>query len=179
MSKVNKGLSMKIYFLKQGLFYSLWGKGVCFCPGFGQDRVNFHRNPGRGTAGAAGPTPTWPNRARYSVPCAVTLGSGGGGGGAARTHSRLGSARRRSCSGEQVCDLCSSCHVFSFSVLFLLLFPLFAVLLNCPYPAHQFLPLSFQSPLHPGRGRGGHVALLLPAVAETKTLNWRPGVRRG
>jgi len=46
------------------------------CPGFGQDRVNFHRNPGRGTAGWA--DPTWPNRAGYSIPCAVMLGSGGG-----------------------------------------------------------------------------------------------------
>jgi len=55
------------------------------CPGFGQDRVNFHQiqegNPGRDT--------TWPNRAGYSIPCAVMLGSGGGGGGAAGTHLRL------------------------------------------------------------------------------------------
>jgi len=63
------------------------------CPGFGQDRVNFHQNPGRGTAVWADPTPTWRNRAGYSIPCAVMLGSGGGGG-AAGAHSRLGSARR-------------------------------------------------------------------------------------
>jgi len=55
------------------------------CPGFGQDRVNFHQNPGRGTARWA--DPTWPNRAGYSIPCAIMLGSGG-----AETHSRLGSA---------------------------------------------------------------------------------------
>jgi len=48
------------------------------CPGFGQDRVNFHQNPGRGTAGWADPMPTQPNRAGYSIPCAVILGSGGG-----------------------------------------------------------------------------------------------------
>jgi len=42
------------------------------CPAFGQDRVNFHQNPGRGTARRADPTP-W-----YSIPCAVMLGSGGG-----------------------------------------------------------------------------------------------------
>jgi len=35
--------------------------------------VNFHRNPGRGTAGRA--DPTWPNRAGYSIPCAAVLGS--------------------------------------------------------------------------------------------------------
>ena len=45
-------------------------------PGFSQDRVNFHRNTGKDTAGRA--DPTWPNRAGYSIPCAVTLGSGGG-----------------------------------------------------------------------------------------------------
>jgi len=48
------------------------------CLGFGQDRVNFDQNPGRGTAGQADPTPTWPNRAGYSIPCAVRLGSSGG-----------------------------------------------------------------------------------------------------
>jgi len=48
------------------------------CPGFGQDRVNFHQNPGRVTTGRADPTPTWPNRAGYSIPCAVMLGSGEG-----------------------------------------------------------------------------------------------------
>jgi len=63
-------------------------KGKLSCPGFGQDRVNFHRTPGRGTAGRA--DPTWPNRARYSIPCAVMLGSGGGQLGAG-THLWLGS----------------------------------------------------------------------------------------
>ena len=47
------------------------------CPRFGQDRVNFHQNPGRGTAAWA--DPTWPNRAGYSIPWAAMLGSGGGG----------------------------------------------------------------------------------------------------
>jgi len=28
--------------------------------------------------GGVGADPTWPNRAGYSIPCAVTLGSGGG-----------------------------------------------------------------------------------------------------
>jgi len=49
------------------------------CPRFSQDRVNFHWNPGRETARRA--DPTWPNRAGYSIPCAVTLGAGGGGAG--------------------------------------------------------------------------------------------------
>ena len=46
------------------------------CPGFGQDRVNFHQNPGRDTARWA--DPAWPKRAGYSIPCAVMLGSGWG-----------------------------------------------------------------------------------------------------
>jgi len=46
--------------------------------GFGQDRVNFHQYPGRGTAGQTDPAPTWPNRAGYSIPCAVMVGAGGG-----------------------------------------------------------------------------------------------------
>ena len=59
---------------------------------------------------------------------------------------------------------------FSLSVSLLLLFPLFAVLLNCPYPGPTSLCLfSFHSPPHCGGGRGGRVALLLPVAAETKT----------
>ena len=36
----------------------------------------FHQNPGGNTAGRA--DPTWPNRAGYSIPCVIMLGSGGG-----------------------------------------------------------------------------------------------------
>jgi len=130
------------------------------CPGFGQDRVNFHQNPGRGTTGWADPAPTWPNRARYSIPCAITLGSGGGGG-TMGTHSWLGSAWCRSCSGERVC--CASlCGIFSLSVSLLLLFPLFAVLLNCPYPdppvSASFFPFSSARQWGEGRPRGAFVA---------------------
>jgi len=46
------------------------------CPGFSQDRVNFHQKPGGDTAGWA--DPTWPNRTEYSIPCAVMLRSGWG-----------------------------------------------------------------------------------------------------
>jgi len=98
------------------------------------------------------------------------LGSGGGGG-AAGTHSWLRSAQHQSCPGERVCCV-SLCHIFSLSVSLLFLFPLFAVLLNCPYPNPPvFLPVSFHSPPHRGGGRGGRVALLLPAAAETKTAS--------
>jgi len=49
---------------------------LCACPGLGQDRVNFHQKPGADTARWA--DPIWPNRAGYSIPCAVMLGSGWG-----------------------------------------------------------------------------------------------------
>jgi len=45
------------------------------CPGFGQDRVNFHQKPGGDTASRA--DPNWSNRTGYSKPCAVMLGSRG------------------------------------------------------------------------------------------------------
>jgi len=94
------------------------GQGCC--PGFGQDRVNFHRNPGRDTAGQA--DPTGPNRAGYSIPCAVMLGSGGGerGGGNSLAARERG---HRSGLGERLCGSCSLCCVFSLSVSLLLLFP--------------------------------------------------------
>jgi len=50
-----------------------------WCPGFSQDGVNFHQEPGGNTAGQA--DPTWPNRAGYSIPCAIMPGSGWGGAG--------------------------------------------------------------------------------------------------
>jgi len=36
-------------------FLFIWHKDIC--PGFGQDRVNFHRTPGRGTARGCGLNP--------------------------------------------------------------------------------------------------------------------------
>jgi len=71
--------------------------------------------------------------------------------------------------GGESSFLCSAALfcVFSLSVSLLLLFPLFAVLLNCPYPdppvSTCFFP--FSSASQQG-GRGGHVALLLPAAAK-------------
>jgi len=146
------------------------------CPGIGQDRVNFHQNPGRDTARWADPAPTWPNRARYSIPCAVMLGSGGGGA-AAGTHSRLGSAGCRSCRGERLSGSCGSllCFLLICIVVVTVLFVCCSVKLPLSRPT-GFLPVSFHSPPHAGGGRGCRVVLLLLAAAETKTLNWCPGV---
>jgi len=152
----------------QGSGNSVACDALRICPGFGQDRVDFHQNPGRGTAGWADPTPTWPNRARYSIPCAVMLGSGGGGQrGRNSLAVREGSAAVRS---ERAGLFCG----------FVLCIPLFCVVV-VPVPSvccSVELPLSrptgsclfsFHSPPHRGGGRGGRVALLLPAAAQTRT----------
>jgi len=57
-----------------------WGgaKQLEWCPEFGQDRVNFHQKPGSDTARQA--DPNWPDRTRYSIPCAAMLGSRWGAG---------------------------------------------------------------------------------------------------
>jgi len=128
-------------------------------PGFGQDRVNFHQEPGGNTAGRAGPT--WPNREEYFVSCAVMLGSGWGELGDAKA---LAARERVAVVGSESGSLHSAVLfcVFSLSVLLLLLFPLFAVLLNCPYPDPQvsacFFPFSSSPQWGEGRPCGPFVA---------------------
>jgi len=90
------------------LFHAL-SKFVLPCPGFGQDRVNFHCKPGRDIARQA--DPTWPNRAGYSIPCAVMLGSGEGelGGG-----NSLMARERAAATVQESSSLgCAVCVVFS------------------------------------------------------------------
>ena len=69
---------------------------------------------------------------------------------------------------ELLCAFCCLFRIFSLSVL-LLLFTLFAVLLNCPYPDPRvFAFFSFHSPPHPSRQREierPH-GPLLPATAQ-------------
>jgi len=113
----------------------------------------------------------WPNRAGYSIPCAVMLGSGVGelGSGKAVT------ARERTAAGDESSSVRSAVLfcVFSLSVSLLLLFPLFAVLLNCPHPnppvSASFFPFS-SAPKRGGERRGrqqsGCMTLLLPAAAK-------------
>jgi len=139
------------------------------CCGLGQDRVNFHQNPGRGTAGWADPTPTWPNRAGYSTPCAIMLGSGGGDG-AAGTHSRLGSVQRQRF-GRAALLWGLFCCVFSFSVSLLFLFSLFAVLLNCPYPDPPVSACFFPFSSAPRRGEGGPRGAFVTGGSRTRTEN--------
>jgi len=49
--------------------------------------------------------------------------------------------------------------IFFLSVLLLLPFASFAVLLNCPYPDPRVLPFPSHSPLHPSGGRGDRAAM--------------------
>jgi len=89
------------------------------CPGFGQDRVNFHGTPGRGKAGGA--DLTWPNRAGYSIPCAIMLGSGGGelgGGNSLEAWERVAALMEGGSLGSAVCVVfspylyrCCSCSL--------------------------------------------------------------------
>ena len=138
------------------------------CPGFGQNRVNFHRTPGRGTAGGWGLTP--PGHTEPGIPYHVTSRWVPVGGAVRREGTRgLGGRSAGPVSGERLLYGSWLCFLL-ICIVVVPVFPLFAVLLNCPYPTHQFLPLSFHSPPHAGGGRGGHVALLLPAAAETKTV---------
>jgi len=136
------------------------------CPGFGQDRVNFHQTPGRDTAGWA--DPTWPNRVGYSIPCAVMLGSGGreqGGGNslAAREHAAAAVVE----SGSVVRSVLFS--VFPLSVSLLLLFPLFAVMLNCPYPYPPVSACFFPFSSTPRRGEGQPRGAFVAGRSQTRT----------
>jgi len=71
-------------------------------------------------------------------------------------------ARSGGGSGERLSVLCGLCCVFSLSVSLLFLFPLFAVLLNCPYPnppvSDSFFPVSSASRRGEGRLCGAFVA---------------------
>ena len=136
-----------------------------WCPGFGQDRVNFHQNPRRGTTGRA--DPTWPNRAGYSIPCAVMVGSCGG---------KLGSRNSLAAREHSGSSLCC---VFSFSVSLLLLFPLFAVLLNCPYPDPPASACFFPFSSAPRRGEGRPCGAFVAGCSQTITRGYFDDIQDG
>jgi len=142
-----------IHYLYKGINVHLYSFQAC--PRFGQDRVNFHRNPGRDTVRQADPHLAKQSRVFHTM-CLI-LGSGGWSW-AVGTHSRPGSAQR----WERLFGLCGLRCVFPLSVLLLFLFPLFAVLLNCPYPdppvSACFFPFSSAPWRGEGRPRGALVA---------------------
>jgi len=132
------------------------------CPGFGQARVNFHRTPGRGTAGGWGLTP--PGQTEPGIPYPVS----------SRWVPVGGAARwglTRGLEGGAAPVLCGRAAVWvvRFVVVFspylyrcCSYFPLFAVLLNCPYPdppaSASFFSLSSARRHGEGRLRGAFVA---------------------
>jgi len=136
------------------------------CPGFGQDRVNFHQNPGRDTARRA--DPTWPNRIGYTIPCAVMLCSSGGelGGGNSLSGGELAAAVVEG--GSLGCTLL--CCVFSLCVSLLLLFPSFVVLLNCPYPNPPASACFFPFSSAPRQGEGWPHGAFVASHSQTITL---------
>ena len=102
------------------------------CPGFGQNRVNFHRNPGRGTAGGWGLTP--PGQTEPGIPYHVTSRWVPVGGTARREGTRgLGGRGAGPVSGERLLYGSWLCFLL-ICIVVVPVFPLFAVLLNCPYP---------------------------------------------
>jgi len=116
--------------------------------------------------GLTPPGQTEPGILYHVLSCWVLVGGELGAG----THLQLGS---RSSPRERLCGSCGLCSAFSPHLYrccccsLCLLFCLTALILT-----HQFLPVSFHSPLHPGGGRGGRVALLLPAAAQTRTVGY-------
>jgi len=112
--------------------------------------------PGRLTP----PGQTEPGIPYHVLSCWVPVGGSWGVG----TPLQLGRAQWRFSPRERFCSARLFCVV---PLSLLLLFPLFVVLLNCPYPDPPvFCLFSLHSPPHPGRGRGGCVALLLLAAAK-------------
>jgi len=86
-----------------------------------------------------------------------------GGGGTAGTDSRLGGARRQCCWGERLSGSYGSLLCFLLICIIVVpVFPLFAVLLNCPYPyppvSASFFSFSSARRRGEGRPRGSFVA---------------------
>jgi len=75
-------------------------------------------------------------------------------GGAERRELTRGSGERGGGAGEQLSGLCGLFCVFCLSVSLLFLFPLFAVLLNCPYPDPPVFCLFLSILLRSLAGRG-------------------------
>ena len=89
----------------------------------------------------------------------ITRGSGGHSGGSVRE------------SGSVLWAL-FCCFVLCIPLFCIVVVPVPFVCCSVKLPLSRstsFLPVSFHSPPHPGRGMGGRVVLLLPAAAKTRT----------
>ena len=128
------------------------------CPGFGQDRVNFHQEPG-------GLPP--PGQTEQGIPYHAGFRWGGAGWWEVTLTCGSG-ARSSSGRGERLSELCSLCCVFPLPVS-LLLFPLFAVLLNCPYPDPPVSACFFPFSSAPQRGEGRLCGAFVASRSQTIT----------
>jgi len=138
---------------------------ICVCPGFSQDRVNFHQKPGGDTTRQADP-----NRTGYSIPCTIMLGSGWG----SWPGDKAVAAWK--CAGHRVLRvaLCISLFVLCILIISIVVVAVHFVCCSDRLPLSRstsFLPVSFHSPPHPSGGRGNR-ATVWPFVAghgQTKT----------
>jgi len=102
------------------------------------------------------------------------LGSGGGELGCGNSlAAREGTAAVQSKRAVLFCGLCSAVlfYVFPFSVSLLLLFPLFAVLLNGPYPDPPVSACFFPFSSSPQRGEGRTRGTFVAGCSKTRTSN--------
>jgi len=135
---------------------------LAVCPGFGQDKVNFHWTPGRGTAGGWGLTP--PGQTEPGIPYNVTvmLGSGGGGRRSRNSIVAWGGVAPVLFGRAAVWVVWFVVEFSPYLYRCCSCFPLFAVLLNCPYPDPLVSAcfFSFSSARRQGEGlpRGAFVA---------------------
>jgi len=85
-----------------------------------------------------------------------------------------GSGVRGGGHGRQLSGLCGLCCVLSLSVSLLLLFLLFAILLNCPYPNPPVSASFFPFSSAPQRGEGRLCGAFVAGGSQTRTLNLAP-----
>jgi len=136
------------------------------CAGFSQDRVNFHRTPGRGTAGRTDSHLAKQSRVFHTM-CRHAGFQWGGVGWRELTR---GSGARGGGAGERLCGLCGLCCIFSSSVSLLFLF---AVLLNCPYPDPPVSASFFPFSSAPRQGEGRPCSAFFAGHSQTIT-EWKP-----
>ena len=94
-------------------------------------------------------------------------------GGAGRWELTRGSGVSGTSRGGRLSQLCGLCCVFSLSVSLLFLFPLFAVLLNCPYPDPPVSACFFPFSSAPRRGEGQPHGAFVAGRSQTITLGMR------
>ena len=137
------------------------------CPGFGQDRVNFHQNPGRGTAGRlTTPRQTEPGIPYHVPSCWVPVG----GSWVVGTHLRLGSSRRRSWRTALWVVRCVLC----FPLICIVVVPVslcLLFLLNCPYPDPPVSACFFPFSSTPRRWEGWPHVAFVAVCSQTITIS--------